>query len=130
MEFFPRRVNSSPPQRLGGCEKIDNETAIQEAVTLAAESDAVIFIGGLTPEWESEGFDRPTIDMPGLQNQTITRIAAANPNTIVVVQAVGTQNFSLILELTSLSPTIQGFCCIDALGERSCRDHPSLVFWK
>ncbi|KAL9714898.1 hypothetical protein Ac2012v2_001558 [Leucoagaricus gongylophorus] len=73
--------------RLGGCEKIDNETAIQEAVTLAAESDAVIFIGGLTPEWESEGFDRPTIDMPGLQNQTITRIAAANPNTIVVVQA-------------------------------------------
>lgn len=73
--------------RLGGCEKIDDETAIQEAVALAAKSDAVIFIGGLTPEWESEGFDRPTLDMPGLQNQTIARVAAANPNTVVVIQA-------------------------------------------
>ncbi|KAF9451230.1 glycoside hydrolase family 3 protein [Macrolepiota fuliginosa MF-IS2] len=73
--------------RFGGCEKIDAEHAIQEAVALAAKSDAVIFVGGLTPEWESEGFDRPTLDMPGLQNQTVARLAAANPNTIVVIQA-------------------------------------------
>ncbi|KXN87735.1 putative beta-glucosidase I [Leucoagaricus sp. SymC.cos] len=73
--------------RLGGCEKIDAEEAIQETVDLAAKSDAVIFIGGLTPEWESEGFDRPTLDMPGLQNQTIARVAAANSNTVVVIQA-------------------------------------------
>lgn len=121
---------SSPSQRLGGCEKIDSSTAIQEAVTLAAESDAVIFIGGLTPEWESEGFDRPTLDMPGLQNQTIARIAAANSNTIVVIQAVRARNFPSILELISSSSIIQGFCCINALGERCCGDYPSLVFWK
>lgn len=75
---------------MGGCEKFDAEEGIKEAVALAAKSDAVVFIGGLTPEWESEGFDRPTLDMPGLQNQTIARLAAANPNTIVIIQAVST----------------------------------------
>jgi len=130
MKFFPCITILNPSQRLGGCEKIDSSTAIQEAVTLAAESDAVIFIGGLTPEWESEGFDRPTLDMPGLQNQTIARIAAANPNTIVVIQAVRARNFPLILEFIPSSSIIQGFCCINALGERCRRDYPSLVFWK
>lgn len=83
-------ISNNSLQRLGGCEKFDSERAIQEAVVLAERSDAVIFIGGLTPEWESEGFDRPTLDMPGLQNQTIARLAAANTNTIVVIQAVST----------------------------------------
>lgn len=75
---------------MGGCEKIDPEQAIQEAVAIAADSDVVIFVGGLTPEWESEGFDRPTLDLPGLQNETIARLAAANSNIVVVIQAVGT----------------------------------------
>ncbi|KAG6879969.1 hypothetical protein C0992_008903 [Termitomyces sp. T32_za158] len=73
--------------RLGGCEKIDPEEAIQAAVSLAARSDAVLYVGGLSPEWESEGFDRPTLHMPGLQDELIHRIAEANPNTIVVIQA-------------------------------------------
>ncbi|KAG6865876.1 hypothetical protein C0991_010957 [Blastosporella zonata] len=73
--------------RLGGCEKIDPEEAIQAAVSLAARSDAVLYVGGLSPEWESEGFDRPTLQMPGLQDEVIQRLAEANPNTIVVIQA-------------------------------------------
>lgn len=43
---------------------------------------------GLSPEWESEGFDRPTLDMPGRQNELIHRVGQANPNTVVCVQAV------------------------------------------
>lgn len=89
-------VNQTIMQRLGGCEKFDAEEGIAEAVALAKESDVVIFVGGLTPEWESEGFDRPTLDMPGLQNQTISRLADANPNTIVVIQAVS-MSFSFLL---------------------------------
>ncbi|KAG6833210.1 hypothetical protein H0H87_010273 [Tephrocybe sp. NHM501043] len=73
--------------RLGGCEKIDPEEAIQTAVSLAARSDAVLYVGGLSPEWESEGFDRPTLQMPGLQDELIQRLAEANPNTVVVIQA-------------------------------------------
>ncbi|KAJ4488261.1 glycoside hydrolase family 3 protein [Lentinula aciculospora] len=73
--------------RLGGCEKIDADVAIADAVKLAEGSDAVVFIGGLTSEWESEGFDRPSLDLPGLQAELITKLAAANSNTIVCIQA-------------------------------------------
>ncbi|KAF8061039.1 glycoside hydrolase family 3 protein [Lyophyllum atratum] len=73
--------------RLGGCHKIDPEEAIQAAVSLAAKSDAVLYVGGLSPEWESEGFDRPTLQMPGRQDEVIQRLAEANSNTIVAIQA-------------------------------------------
>jgi beta-glucosidase len=55
---------------------------------LAAKSDAVILVTGLSPEWEAEGFDRPTLDMPGRQNELIQRVGQANPNTVVCLQAV------------------------------------------
>ncbi|THU99349.1 glycoside hydrolase family 3 protein [Dendrothele bispora CBS 962.96] len=73
--------------RLGGCEKIDPDQTIQDAADLAKKSDVVVFVGGLSPEWESEGFDRPTLQLPGRQDELISRVAAANPNTIVCIQA-------------------------------------------
>ncbi|PSR75116.1 hypothetical protein PHLCEN_2v9301 [Hermanssonia centrifuga] len=79
--------------RLGGCEKIDPDKAIEAAVRLAAESDVVIIVAGLSPEWESEGFDRPTLDMPGRQNELISRVGKANRNTVVCLQAVGAFGF-------------------------------------
>lgn len=75
-------------QRLGGVGKIDPDTAIDEAVSLAASSDAVIIVAGLTPEWECEGFDRPTLDLPGRQAELISRVTKANSRTIVCLQAV------------------------------------------
>lgn len=75
-------------QRLGGCELIDAEEALHAAADLAAASDVAVVVAGLSPEWESEGFDRPTLDMPGRINELIARVSAANPNTIVVIQAV------------------------------------------
>ncbi|TFK42861.1 glycoside hydrolase family 3 protein [Crucibulum laeve] len=73
--------------RLGGCVKIDPEQSIEEAVTLAQNADAVVIVAGLSPEWESEGFDRPTLQLPGLQDKLITRVAKGNPNTVVCIQA-------------------------------------------
>ena len=40
---------------------------------------------GTTDEWESEGFDRSTLQLPGDQDHLIERIAASNANTVVVV---------------------------------------------
>ncbi|KAL0064465.1 hypothetical protein AAF712_008629 [Marasmius tenuissimus] len=80
--------------RLGGCEKIDPEQAIQAAEKLAAESDIAIFIGGLTAEWESEGFDRPDLELPGKQQEVIRRIAKQNKKTVVVIQAGSATNMS------------------------------------
>ena len=56
-----------------------------EAETLAASADVVLLFAGLTAEWEGEGSDRPTMDLPLEQNELIRRVAAANPNTVVVL---------------------------------------------
>ena len=60
---------------------------LAEAVKLAKRSDVVVLIAGLNSEWESEGFDRADMKLPGAQNELIERIAKANKNTIVVLNA-------------------------------------------
>ena len=82
---------------MGGCEKINPDEAIENAVKLAAASDVAVVVVGLSPEWESEGFDRPTLDMPGRQNELIARVAQANPNTVVCIQAVRTHPLATAL---------------------------------
>ncbi len=58
---------------------------LQAAVDLAAQADVAIVVAGLTREWESEGFDRADMRLVGQQDELIARVAAANPNTIVVL---------------------------------------------
>ncbi len=58
---------------------------LAEAVALAQEADVAIVVAGLTAEWESEGFDRMDMALPGAQNTLIAQVAAANPRTIVVL---------------------------------------------
>ncbi len=60
---------------------------LQAAVEAAARADAVIVVAGLNKEWESEGFDRVDMRLPGRQDELIARVAAANPRTVVVVNA-------------------------------------------
>ncbi len=64
-----------------------SDTMFEDAVALAERSDVVIVVAGLTHEWEAEGFDRVDMKLPGRQNELITRIAAVNPNTVVVLNA-------------------------------------------
>ena len=52
---------------------------------LAKRSDVVVLIAGLSNEWESEGFDRVDMKLPGAQDKLIERVVAANPNTVVVL---------------------------------------------
>jgi beta-glucosidase len=70
-----------------GCAPTLPRGSMERAVSLAARADAAVVVVGLTPEWESEGFDRVDMDLPGPQNELIERVAAANPNTIVVLNA-------------------------------------------
>lgn len=59
-----------------------------EAVKLASEADAVIAIVGLNSDWESEGYDRKTLALPGRTDELIAKVLAANPKTVVVTQSV------------------------------------------
>ncbi|KAH8658180.1 putative beta-glucosidase I [Xylariales sp. PMI_506] len=73
--------------RLGGCPRIDPETAIQEAVALAKCTDQVVLFGGLNSDWEFETYDRPHMDLPPWSDVLISKVLEANPNTIIVMQS-------------------------------------------
>lgn len=73
--------------RLGMVLDSDPEEDIKKAVQLAKEVDQVVIVAGLSADWESEGYDRRTMDLPGLQDELITRVAKANPRTVVVMQS-------------------------------------------
>jgi beta-glucosidase len=59
----------------------------EEAAELARKSDAAIVMVGYSTKLESEGFDRPSMDLPEGQDELIEAVAAANKNTIVVIAA-------------------------------------------
>jgi beta-glucosidase len=68
-----------------GCRMLAAGDPMADAVAAASGADVAVVVVGTTPEWESEGFDRPTMDLPRDQNELIGCVAAANPNTIVAV---------------------------------------------
>ncbi|MBB5872133.1 beta-glucosidase [Allocatelliglobosispora scoriae] len=60
---------------------------IEEAVRAAADAEVAVVVVGTTEEVESEGFDRTTLALPGRQDELVRRVVAANPRTVVVVNA-------------------------------------------
>jgi beta-glucosidase len=66
---------------------VDAAKAREEAVAVAARSDAAVVLVGYSPRLESEGFDRASLDLPAGQDDLIQAVAAANKNTVVVVAA-------------------------------------------
>ena len=64
-----------------------DDELLAEAERVAAASDVAIVVVGTTNEVESEGFDRTSLALPGRQDELVRRVVAANPATIVVVNA-------------------------------------------
>ena len=60
---------------------------LDAAAAAAADADVAVVVVGTTEEVESEGFDRTTLALPGRQDDLVRRVAAANPRTVVVVNA-------------------------------------------
>ncbi|MFI5317354.1 MAG: beta-glucosidase family protein [Myxococcota bacterium] len=68
-----------------GCLAAAPADLLERAVSRAAACDAAVVVVGMNDEWESEGHDRASLQLPGRQAELIERVAAANPRTIVVV---------------------------------------------
>lgn len=68
-------------------EETTDETLLQEAITLAKESDVAVIFAGLPDSFESEGFDRTHLNMPANQNELIARISEVQPNVVVVLHS-------------------------------------------
>jgi beta-glucosidase len=64
-----------------------SENKLPGVIALAQKSDAVLLFVGDSPLEESEGFDRPSIDLPASQVNLINAVAKANPHTVVVLEA-------------------------------------------
>ena len=58
---------------------------IEEAVRAAKAAKVAVVFAGLPDSYESEGYDRQHMRMPECQNRLIAAVAAANPNTVVVL---------------------------------------------
>jgi beta-glucosidase len=79
--------------KYGGCrigfKQQDLVDYVQEAVETAKAADVAVVIVGVDAEWESEGYDRQTMDLPvdGSQDRLIEAVFEANPRTVVVNQS-------------------------------------------
>lgn len=79
--------------KYGGCRigfmEEDKVDYLQEAVEAARKADVAVVVVGLNAEWESEGYDRQTMDLPfdGSQDRLVEAVLKANPNTVVVNQS-------------------------------------------
>jgi beta-glucosidase len=82
--------SDDPQQRLGAelrCEAPLAADAFERAVATASAADVAVVAVGLDNDWETEGRDRTSLDLPGRQVELIRAVAAAQPRTIVAVVA-------------------------------------------
>lgn len=68
-----------------GCAPVPDVDLIEEAVAVAAGCDAALVIVGTNDQWESEGRDRASMDLPGAQDELIRRVLAVNARTAIVL---------------------------------------------
>ncbi len=70
-----------------GAERVMAPDSIARAAAAAARADAALVVVGYDSRWESEGFDRPHMDLPQPQDELIRAVLRANRRTIVAVNA-------------------------------------------
>ncbi len=70
-----------------GCDDRGDTTdaLIAEAVETAKNAEIAVVFAGLPDRYESEGFDRDNMKMPEGHLRMIEAVAAANPNTVVIL---------------------------------------------
>ena len=81
LDFLPGAVYAP------GCDERGDTTdaLLAEAQAAARQAEAAVVFAGLPGRYESEGFDRDDMKMPAGHLRMIEAVAAANPNTVVVL---------------------------------------------
>ena len=64
-----------------------NEKYLQEALESAKDADAVIYVGGLTHDYDTEGQDRINMKLPYGQDRLISELLKVRPDRVVVLTA-------------------------------------------
>lgn len=64
-----------------------NDIYLKEAVAAAKEADAVIYVGGLTHDYDTEGQDRASMKLPYGQDKLIKALLEVRPDTVLTFVA-------------------------------------------
>ncbi|MGA0863194.1 MAG: glycoside hydrolase family 3 protein [Ilumatobacteraceae bacterium] len=107
-------VGATPP---------DPGDGIERAAALAAECDVAVVVVGTNDDWESEGWDRADIGLPGEQDRLISDVARVARRTVVVVNAGSPVSMPWIDEVDAVIVTwFPGQEMGDALVDIMCGD--------
>ncbi len=68
-------------------EPVLTQASLEEALELAKNSDAVIFVGGLNHDYDVEGLDRRNMKLPYGQDAVLSALLDVRPDTVVVMYA-------------------------------------------
>jgi beta-glucosidase len=82
--------SDDPQMRLAAelrCQPPEPADAFERAVAAAAGAEVAVVVVGLDNDWETEGRDRTSLDLPGRQVELIEAVAAVQPRTVVCVVA-------------------------------------------
>ena len=113
MDALEGAENVSYAQGYDIADETPDEALIAEAVKAAENADKAVIIAGLPDAFESEGYDRTHMRMPACQVALIERVAAANPNTIVVLYNGSPIEMPWI---GCAKAVIEGYLCGQAVG--------------
>jgi beta-glucosidase len=86
--YFPSSPLRYIRDHSGAATAVAYDDGVDPARAAAAASKASIAIV-FAQQWMSEGMDTATLSLPGNQNDLVNAVAAANPNTIVVLETGG-----------------------------------------
>jgi beta-glucosidase len=95
----PARISNAHDELLaivGGSERLSHATGydaegittaplLEEAQRLARDAEVAVVFAGLPDSYESEGFDRSSLDLPEGHNRLIEAVSQVQPNTVVVL---------------------------------------------
>jgi len=87
VDVWPRAASSPILGARIGAARPDTGDEFERAVAAAAAADVAVVVVGSNGQWESEGHDRPDQSLPGRQRELVEAVVAANPATVVVVNA-------------------------------------------
>lgn len=83
--FKENNVEFEYAKGYGRIESKEDEILQKEAIEIAKKSEKVVMFVGLTENFESEGMDRTTLEIPSNQNKLIEEILKVNKNVIIVL---------------------------------------------
>ena len=87
VDLWPRSRSNPIMGAIVRAGRPEPEDEFARAVEAAGDADVAVVVVGLNNQWESEGYDRPDLRLPGVQRELVEAVLDVNPRTVVVLNA-------------------------------------------